>query len=52
MMDGYIVYQGLTKDSTSYFAKMGMICPSRTNPSDYYMRILSVNYPKTEEDEQ
>ena len=28
-----------------------MICPAQSNPADYYMRVLSVNYPKTENDE-
>ncbi len=52
MMDGYIVYQGLTKNSTAHFAKLGMICPSQTNPADYYMRVLAVNYPKQKEDDE
>jgi hypothetical protein len=52
MMDGHIVYQGLTKESTAHFAKLGMICPAQSNPADYYMRVLSVNYPKSEDDEK
>jgi hypothetical protein len=51
MMDGYIVYQGPCKDSTAHFAKMGMVCPLQTNPADFYMRVLSVNYPKQPSDE-
>jgi ABC-2 type transporter len=51
MMDGHIVYQGRARDSTTHFLKMGMNCPIHSNPADYYMRILSVNYPKHEEDE-
>ena len=51
MMDGYIVYQGSARDSTTYFLKRGMSCPRSSNPADFYMRILSVNYPKHEEDE-
>ena len=52
MMDGHITYQGLAKDSTLHFAKAGLTCPIQSNPSDYFMRILSVNYPKTEDDEK
>jgi hypothetical protein len=52
MMDGHITYQGLAKDSTIHFAKAGLVCPIQSNPSDYFMRILSVNYPKTEDDER
>lgn len=51
MMDGYIVYQGACIDSTPHFAKMGMICPLQSNPADFYMRVLSVNYPKQASDE-
>jgi hypothetical protein len=50
MMDGNIVYQGLAKDSTLHFAKKGLQCPLRTNPADYFMRVLSVNYPISEQD--
>ena len=31
---------------------MNMICPAHANPADFYMRMLSVNYPKTDEDEK
>jgi hypothetical protein len=30
---------------------MGMVCPLQTNPADFYMRVLSVNYPKQVADE-
>jgi len=52
MMDGYIVYQGKAKDSTSYFSTIGFNCPTRSNPADYFMKVLTVNYPKGEEDEK
>ena len=51
MADGHIVYQGPAVESANYF---GMFNNSKTkyqNPCDYFMRELSVNYPKTEEDE-
>jgi hypothetical protein len=52
MMDGHIVYQGLPLESTLHFAQIGILCPLRSNPADFYMRVLSVNYPKTSEDEE
>jgi hypothetical protein len=39
-------------ESTLHFAKMNMVCPTRTNPADFYMRVLSVNYPKQPSDEE
>ena len=51
MMDGYIMYQGKAKDSTAYFASIGHQCPLQSNPADFYMKVLTVNYPKQAEDE-
>lgn len=28
-----------------------MVCPLQTNPADFYMRVLAVNYPKLPTDE-
>jgi ABC-2 type transporter len=52
MMDGLIVYQGLAKKSTLYFANQNFTCGKHSNPADFFMRITSVNYPKQEADEQ
>ena len=51
MADGHIMYQGLAKDSVHHFAKIGFVCPIHSNPADYFMRVLSVSYPKTSDDE-
>jgi ABC-type multidrug transport system ATPase subunit len=51
MVDGYIVYQGDAKKSVQHFAKLGFNCPVHSNPSDYFMKILSINYPKTSDEE-
>lgn len=37
--------------STSHFANIGLVCPLRANPADFFMKILSVNYPKGPEDQ-
>jgi hypothetical protein len=51
-LDGYIVYNGEAKTSTVYFDSINFKCPSMTNPADYFMKILTVNYPKTPCDEE
>lgn len=50
MCDGYIVYQGLASKSPFYFNKIGFTMPTFANPSDYFMKRLTVNYPKQEKD--
>jgi len=52
MSDGYCVYQGEAKLSALYFRKIGFHLPAFSNPADHYMRILAVNYPKSEKDEK
>ena len=51
MCDGYIVYQGEAQESTEYFKALGFKVRKFDNPADVFMRCLSINYPKTEEDE-
>eukprot|EP00347_Sterkiella_histriomuscorum_P001693 403371041 len=52
MADGHVMYQGLAKDSTQYFNRLGLKCPTFSNPADYFMRVLSINYPKQDSDEK
>lgn len=52
MADGHIVYQGPAKQSAAHFAKLDNREARRFgNPADTFMRITSINYPKTEKDE-
>jgi hypothetical protein len=51
MCDGYIVYQGEAKKSSIYFEKIGFQIPTFANPSDYFMKRLTINYPKTDIDQ-
>ena len=51
MADGYIVYQGDAKASDAYFAKIGKPLPRFANPGDFFMKTLSINYPKKQEDD-
>jgi len=50
MSDGYCVYQGEAKKSASYFRDLKFKLPTFSNPADTYMRILAVNYPKSDKD--
>jgi len=50
MADGHIVYQGDAKKSVQYFQMINRPVPKFTNPADYFMRLLSVNYPKQNAD--
>ena len=50
MADGHIVYQGDAKASVEHFRKIGRAVPANTNPADFFMRILSVQYPIQEDD--
>ena len=46
LADGYIIYQGLAAESFNYF-NMGALGKKNQNPCDFFMRELSINYPKT-----
>ena len=50
MADGQIVYQGNANQAPEYFGGIGFKFSKFVNPTDMFMRILSVNYPKKEED--
>lgn len=52
MCDGYIVYQGDARKSAAYFKNIGIPCPTFANPSDFYMKVLTINYPKEDNDEK
>jgi ABC-type multidrug transport system ATPase subunit len=50
MMDGYCVYQGDARDSVAFFAKHGHQLREKYNPADFFMKLLTINYPKEEND--
>jgi len=52
MCDGNIIYQGDAKGSATYFRKIGKPVPRFANPADYFMKILAINYPKQDADEE
>jgi ABC-type multidrug transport system ATPase subunit len=51
MVDGHVVYQGACAKSRQYFDKIGYQVPKFSNPADFFLKLLSVNYPKTPDDE-
>jgi hypothetical protein len=50
MSDGHIVYQGIANRSPRYFESIGFNIGKFMNPTDVFMRIISINYPKADED--
>jgi ABC-type multidrug transport system ATPase subunit len=50
MCDGHIVYQGIANRAPRYFDSLGFKILTFNNPTDIFMRIISINYPKEEED--
>jgi ABC-type multidrug transport system ATPase subunit len=50
MCDGHIVYQGDAKKSVDYYKLINCPVPKFANPADFFMRLLSVRYPKSQED--
>lgn len=51
MTDGHIVYQGDAKKSVDHFKLINRPIPRFANPADYFMKVLTVRYPKRPEDE-
>lgn len=52
MADGNIVYQGMAFDSPAYFSKLNYSGSKFSNPADIFMKALSINYPKKQEDDE
>ena len=52
MCDGHVIYQGEAKDSTRYFEDIDIPCPKFSNPADFFMKILTIDYPKNSNDEK
>jgi hypothetical protein len=40
---GYVCYSGPRKDCLPYFAKLGHVCPSETNPAEFLLDLVSVD---------
>lgn len=55
MADGFTVFQGDAAESLEYFRSFKMkqfTVPKRCNPADFFMKVLSIKYPKQADDEE
>ena len=52
MADGLIVYQGDAKNSVQHFKMINMPVPRFANPADFFMKVLSIRYPKQAADDE
>ena len=52
MCDGNIVYQGDAKASVKYFKQIDRPVPQFANPADFFMKLLSIDYPVKKEDKE
>ena len=52
MCDGNIVYAGVPQGVPNHFAGLKYEFPKYANPADIAMKLLSINYPKKDEDEK
>jgi hypothetical protein len=50
LQDGNVAFQGYAQECAKYFGSIGVPCPTFSNPSDFYIKKLSVNYPKTQQE--
>lgn len=50
-MNGHIMYQGLAGESAAYFTTNGYKIDRFVNPPDEYMKITSISFPLTKEEE-
>jgi|JI61114C2RNA_FD_contig_121_307256_length_2119_multi_5_in_0_out_0_2 hypothetical protein len=41
MVQGWVVYQGDSKQSMNYFKNIGFPVPPRSNPTDFYMKTMN-----------
>lgn len=51
LADGHLVYQGPASESGDYFDIKNKCKTKNRNPCDFFMRELSINYPKKKADE-
>lgn len=50
MADGFTVFQGDAAESMEYFKTLKFDVPKLCNPADFFMKVLSIKYPKGPED--
>lgn len=50
MADGFTVFQGDATESMDWFRALKFQVPKRCNPADFFMKALSIKYPKQKDD--
>lgn len=50
MADGFTVFQGDAAESMDWFRALKFQVPKRCNPADFFMKALSIKYPKQKDD--
>ena len=51
MADGYIVFQGTIRAASRFFNINAQFSSKCVNPADLFMKLLTINYPKSQVDE-
>ena len=46
MADGYIIYQGPADLAVPHFKSIGLECPLRTNPADYFLKEFYIPHER------
>jgi ATP-binding cassette, subfamily G (WHITE), eye pigment precursor transporter len=50
MADGFTVFQGDAAESMDWFRALKFNVPKMCNPADFFMKALSIKYPKQKDD--
>ncbi|KAK3248410.1 hypothetical protein CYMTET_42122 [Cymbomonas tetramitiformis] len=48
LVEGELIYLGSAKEAVEYFESLHFLCPNHTNPADFFMDVLSMDYRDTE----
>lgn len=51
MAHGHVIYMNDASKAVNYFASIGEVCPSRTNPADFFMNMMSIEAMEDPDDE-
>ena len=52
LSEGSVMYSGSKQDLLPYFKALGYPCPAQTNPAEYYIDIISIDYSTLETEKE
>jgi ABC-type multidrug transport system ATPase subunit len=52
LSEGSVMYSGSKQDMVPYFKALGYPCPAQTNPAEYYLDIISIDYSTLETEQE